>query len=207
MAGGDAGRDGDRHPGCGLMPWDRRGGHGTAATGEHITWSLAEGARGTRWRETATRDGALLRSVLLETTPAGTVARLEIATAEGLLTLHPASDAAAIHGNVVTPTGIRHLAFDWSPAHELVVIGAATADAVVARRLALTLPVGEHAEVEVLAIDDALRPRPERWRIDRLDPARWRFRALSARGAGRETVVAPDGSPPLDAAESWPLED
>ena len=47
----------------------------------------------------------------LEVAPNGRVTRLELTTGAGLLTLHPEPDESALHGNVVTPTGIRHLAF------------------------------------------------------------------------------------------------
>ncbi len=188
------------------MTWDRRGGHATSPAGERITWSLAEGARGTRWRETASRDGALIRSILLEVTPARAVTRLELATADGLLTLHPEPDASAMHGNVVTPNGIRHLAFDWSRSHELVVAASLVADAVAVRRLAATLPVGGLAEVDVLAIDDALQPRQERWTIERPADDRWAFQPNQAEHQGREIRVGPDRLPILGAAEMWALE-
>ena len=206
MDGSDDGRGGHGHPDRRLMTWDRRGGHATGPTGDRITWSLAEGARGTRWRESASRGGALIRGILLEVTPAGGVMRLELATAEGLLTLHPEPDASAIHGNVVTPHGIRHLAFDWSPSHELVVAASLATDTVAVRRLAATVPVGGRAEVDVLAIDDALQPRPDRWAIERPADDRWAFQPKRAEHPGREIRVGPDGLPILDAAETWSLE-
>lgn len=206
MDGSDDGRVGHGHPDRRLMTWDRRGGHAAGPTGDRITWSLAEGARGTRWREAASRDGVLIRSIVLEVAPAGAVMRLEVATAEGLLTLHPEPDASAMHGNVVTPHGIRHLSFDWSPSHELVVAGSFIADAVAVRRIAVTLPVGGHAEVDVLVIDDALQPRPDRWAIERTASDRWTFQPRQADNPGREIRVGPDGLPMLDAAETWALE-
>lgn len=188
------------------MPWDRRGGHGLGPTGDHVTWSLAEGARGTRWRESATRDGALVRSLLLEVTPVGAVARLEISTAGGLLTLHAASDGSAIHGNVVTAHGIRHLAFDWSPSHELVIGASPTAAAIVVRRLATTVAVGRIAEVDVLAVDDTLEPHSARWEIERPAVDRWLLQPVTDGRTAWEVHVAPDGLPILPGAETWPLE-
>lgn len=188
------------------MTWDRRGRHATGPTGDRITWSLAEGARGTRWREAVARDGALIRSLLLEVTPAGAVARLEITTVEGLLTLHPEPDASAIHGNVVTATGIRHLALDWSPVHELIIDGSPTTDAVLVRRRAATVAVGSSQDIDVVAVDDTLHPRLERWTIERVAPDGWRFRTIPDGGADREIRVATDGLPILDAAATWTLE-
>ena len=86
-----------------------------------VTWSLAEGARGRRWRSTRTLDGALVSVLLLEVTPTGRPSRLELTTAAGLLTLHPTAGETELHGNVVSPDGVRHLAFAWSPDHVLVV--------------------------------------------------------------------------------------
>lgn len=188
------------------MTWDRRGGHATGPAGDSLTWSLAEGARGTRWRETTSRDGALMRSVLLEVTPTAAVARLEISTSAGLLTLHPEPDASAIHGNVVTPHGIRHLAFGWSPSHELIVVNSPTIDAVLVRRRAPTVLVGGRAEMDVLSIDDALQPRSERWVIEREASDHWRFRPLAEGRDARTIRVAPDGRPILGAEETWALE-
>ena len=87
----------------------RSGGRATLPNGATIVWSVAEGSRGRRWRESVTDEGGLVRSLLLEVTGGGRPARLELTSAAGLLTLHPATDQAEIHGNVVTPTGIRHL--------------------------------------------------------------------------------------------------
>ena len=101
----------------------RRGGRGTLPDGAQLTWSLAEGGRGRRWRASRVRDGRLEGTLLLEIDGADRPARLELGTADGLLTLHPDRDERELHGNVVTPDGIRHLRFDWSPAHELVVDG------------------------------------------------------------------------------------
>jgi hypothetical protein len=188
------------------MAWDRRGGHATDPRGERLVWSLAEGARGTRWRESVSIDGALIRSLLLEVTPAGAVARLEISTVEGMLTLHPEPDASAIHGNVVTPRGIRHLAFEWSPSHELFVAGSPATDAVAFRRLSTTVAIDGAAIVDALAIDDRLQPRVEGWRIERPAADRWRLGPSDRTGTAREVGVGPDGLPVRVGSESWLLE-
>jgi hypothetical protein len=189
------------------MPWDRRGGVATGPSGERLVWSLAEGARGTRWRESAERVGSLLRTVLLEVTPDGQVARLEVATPAGLLTLHPEADASAMHGNVVTPSGVRHLAFAWSSSHELLVAGSPATDAVAIRRLNAVVASGETIDAAVLIIDDALEPRAARWRIERPALDRWRFRPDGANDAIREIRVAADGRPVLADADTWALEE
>jgi len=84
--------------------------------------SAADGERGRRWRATATVDGRLTHAVLLETSPGGKILRLEVATASGLLTLHPAADGRSIHGNIVHVGGVRPLSFAWSADHELEIV-------------------------------------------------------------------------------------
>ena len=90
----------------------RRGGRAVLPTGELIVWSIADGRRGRRWREVASVAGTMVRGVLLESDPMGRLARLEVTTAAGLLTLHPDANNTILHGNVVTPAGVRHLRFD-----------------------------------------------------------------------------------------------
>ncbi|HEY4633112.1 MAG TPA: hypothetical protein VIH00_04260 [Candidatus Limnocylindrales bacterium] len=134
----------------------RRGGVTTTAGGERSIWSVADGRRGRRVREAISRGDTLVRTVLLELDPAGRCTRLELATAHGLLTLHPDRDGDQLHGNVVGPAGVRHLNFDWSADRELFVAGSPASTAIVAARGVRT----------VLRIDDELDPRMEPW-----DPA------------------------------------
>ena len=106
------------------LGWLRRAGRLDLGGGETVLWSVAEGRRGRRWRSIR-RDagGALVSDLLLELDPAGRWTRLELASAEGILTLHPKPDDSAVHGNVVTERGVLPLAFPWSPGHRLVVQG------------------------------------------------------------------------------------
>ena len=85
----------------------RRGGRGTLPDGAQLTWSLAEGGRGRRWRASRVRDGRLEGTLLLEIDGADRPTRLELGTADGLLTLHPDRDERELHGNVVTPDGLN----------------------------------------------------------------------------------------------------
>ncbi len=115
--------------------WLRRAGRLDAGGGESILWSVAEGRRGRRWRSIR-RDAShqLVSDLLVEVDPDGRWARLELATARGILTLHPEPDEAAVHGNVVTPDGVVPLAFAWSSAHRLVVAGEPIAGAALGAR-------------------------------------------------------------------------
>ena len=164
----------------------RRGGRGTLLDGALLTWSLAEGGRGRRWRASRTVEGRLHATLLLEVDAADMPARLELSSAEGLLTLHPSSDRSELHGNVVTPDGIRHLRFDWSPDHELAVEGfpVALMPALRARR--------EPGDRPAVIVGADLRPRPGSVDLDRL---------------GGEFAIDADGAPAgLADAEGWPLE-
>ena len=170
--------------------------------GAQLTWSLAEGGRGRRWRASRVRDGRLEGTILLEIDAAGRPARLELGTADGLLTLHPDRGERELHGNVVTPDGIRHLRFDWSPVHELVVDGFPVALLAAARRLAAVIRSG-----------DGRAPRSS---STAGCAATWRRSAscgsTSAAGARRGgergwRCIDADGAPAgLDDAEEWPLE-
>jgi hypothetical protein len=158
----------------------RLGGRLELGTGERIVWSIADGRRGRRWRELATRDGDIVQAVLFETDPRGRVVRLEIASAAGLLTLHPEDDGA-LHGNVVGSDGVRHLTFDRTA---LFVVGSPASAAIVLGRLALVVGVGGSRSVDLVRIDDRLEPRAETWEVSRIDDRTWRLSELAASPAG-----------------------
>jgi hypothetical protein len=97
------------------MGWLRVAGTGKTSDGASVTWSVAEGRRGRRWREAVARDGAIVHSLLLELDPVGRFSHLELTTAAGLLTLHPEGDGT-IHGNAVTAAGVTHVrGLPWQP--------------------------------------------------------------------------------------------
>jgi hypothetical protein len=183
----------------------RRGGHARTTSGDLLTWSQAEGERGTRWREAIERDGQLLRSLLLEASTDDRATRLEMTTRAGLLTLHPERDESAMHGNVVGADGVRHLAFRWSPDHELVVIGSPASATITVRRLERRMVVGSTTTLEVLRIDDALDPQPRRWMVERTARHGWHLRD-SEGIEERRLTVEDDGRPALTDQVSWPLE-
>lgn len=155
------------------MGYLRRAGHGRLADGRLVTWSVAEGARGRRWRWIiATGEGTLEHAGLIELDGSGRFGRLELETAVGMLTLHPADDGAAAHGNVVrtdrvdpiivpwaTHTGIR---FARDPFAGALLGGAGPKIAIAAD---LTLSVGEH-------VTDLTMPEIDDRGVPRLDQAR-----------------------------------
>jgi hypothetical protein len=97
------------------LGWLRVAGTGRAPDGATVTWSVAEGRRGRRWREAVARDRAVLHSLLFELDTDGRFAHLELTTPAGLLTLHPEGDGT-IHGNAISAAGIAHVrGLPWGP--------------------------------------------------------------------------------------------
>jgi len=141
--------------------WLRRAGRLDLGGGVTVLWSVAEGRRGRRWRSVR-RDaaGRLVSDLLLELDPAGRWARLELATADGILTLHPAPGGSAVLGNVVTAGGMRHVAEEWGRDYRLVVAG----EPVAAAALAPVTPPGRgpgllvRADLEVESHADLAAP-------------------------------------------------
>lgn len=91
-----------------MAEWLRRAGVGQAPDGATVTWSVAEGRRGRRWREVVAIDDGIRSSLLLELDPDGRFSHLELSSAAGLLTLHPEADGT-LHGNAITRGGIEHV--------------------------------------------------------------------------------------------------
>ena len=146
----------------------------------------------------------MTHALLLEVDPDGRVSRLELTTATGLLTLHPDADETELHGNVATLDGVRHLAFAWSPDHELQVEGRPLASAVAARHLAARIRVGEGTHVPVVVIDPELQPRTAIVRVERAAEDRWLF---ERDGMVERFTLDADGVPiGLADAMDWPLE-
>ncbi len=155
--------------------------------GARLSWSVADGRRGRRWRAMSLVDGTISHALLLEVDPAGRPSRLELTTPAGLLTLHPSADQAELHGNIVRPGGggVEHLALPWGPEPEIDVIGRPLALAVGLHRRRDSVPVGQTLEIEAVAIEPALEIRIVRRRIARTSEDTWR-------------VIGTDGLPDRD---------
>jgi hypothetical protein len=169
----------------------RRAGTGTFVDGTQVVWSVADGRKGRRWREVRSRDGVVVSSLLLETFPDRRFAHMELATAAGLLTLHPETDAT-LHGNAVTAAGIRHIVgLAWPAGSVLVVDGSAIAIAAAAWFLATEPPPSDPgARWPVVLVDPLLDVKASSMPADALSHDR----------------LDPDGLPVLDDGASWPLE-
>lgn len=173
------------------------------ADGSHLVWSVAEGRRGRRWRAVATRDGAITQSLLLELDRRGRPTRLELTTPTGLLTLHPEPDERSIHGNVVSETGVRPLAFPWSREHELDVADRPLAIGCGLHRLRSSLAIGDRRAVPVLAVDTSLTVTVAIATVRRDTEDRWHV-VTSPSGEERIVTIDADGVPL--PGERWPLE-
>jgi hypothetical protein len=169
----------------------RRAGHGRFVDGTDVTWSVAAGQKGRRWREIRSRNGVLVSSLLLETFPDGGFAHLEASTAAGLLTLHPEGDGT-LHGNAVVATGVQHIVgLAWPPGSVVVLDGSAIAIAAAAW----------HIRESGSATDEAGR-RP----VVMIDPGLGvKASSIPADALSHDKIDA-DGLPILDDAATWPLE-
>jgi hypothetical protein len=190
----------------------RRAGSARLPDGAEVRWTVADGSRGRRWRAALTRAGVLVASLLLEVDREGRPSRLELATAAGLLTLHP-EPSGGLHGNVVLPEGVRHLAMAWGADHELGIDGLPIADAVTARRLAATTGVGEGRIVRAVSVGLDLSVREGLTRFSRVADGTWQIDDED--GAGPRTVTIDERGLPAwpelagdwpELAGEWPLE-
>ncbi len=184
----------------------RRSGTGRLPGGRRLTWTVADGSRGRRWRAITTSGDRLLHVVLLEVAQGGSLARVEVAGPDGLLTLHPAPDLSMLHGNVVRAEGVEHVALPWSPEHVLMVGASPVTAAVAVVLLASRVGVGEGASIPVLEVADALVIRRATWRVARTGDHRWRLLAADG-GPSVLLETDADGVPTglLDGV-GWPLE-
>jgi hypothetical protein len=164
----------------------RQAGRGTADDGSIITWSMATGRRGSRWREVRATDASVVSSLLLELDPDDRFSHLELATAVGLLTLHPEGDGS-LHGNAVEAAGVRHVvALRWARDDALLVVGSSIARAAAARRVRQAGPQ-DAVDGVVVGLDLSL----ERRTISPVELA---------------VDLDPDGLPSFGDGRSWPLE-
>ncbi len=144
-----------------MTDWLRRAGRGRLADGREILWSVAEGARGRRWRWSLVDGRHLAHVGLVELNSAGGFRRLELATAAGAVTFHPDPDGTAAHGNVVGPAGVQPIAVAWQAGWGIGLDGDPFGSAVggwrgeglrVGLDLAWRAP-GPHPDVPALAMD------------------------------------------------------
>ena len=192
----------ERTPGsAGRAPFTRLAGSLALADGAQLTWSVADGSRGRRWRAVSLAGGSVTHAVLLEVDRAGRPSRLELTTPAGMLTLHPATDGTEIHGNVVGTTGegVRHLAFAWGPEHELEIAGRPGPTIVGLHRRRASVAVGSSVEIQVLTVGPELEVVAGRRRYEHLAEGRWRLA-----GSAVDIEIDRDGLPV--GGTRWALE-
>jgi hypothetical protein len=195
-------------------PWVRRAGRADLRDGSLLLWSIAEGARGARWRASTRRDGALGSDLLLEVDTEGRPGRLEITTPAGQLTLHPEADGRSAHGNVVTPHGVRPLAYEWNSHHWFESRQTPVVAAAMCRAFRAEVAVGAFRLVPGLHIDHSLRVWRGQRGVTRLTETRWLIE--EADESGWELSLDDEGLPIFEAGERgvagsrasplWPLE-
>jgi hypothetical protein len=157
--------------------WLRRAGRGRLEDGGAVLWSVAAGRRGRRWRWTVVDAGIVRHVGLVEQDERGRFGRLELATLDGMLTLHPSDDRSELHGNVVTAAGVRGLAFAADAATDVAIAGDAFGTALLGAGEGTTIRVGDRLDIAVTT------ERPVRLDVD------------------------DRGIPILADAVDWPLED
>jgi hypothetical protein len=196
-----------------VAAWLRRAGHVRAADGASITWSVAEGHRGRRWRELVRvgngRPG-IQHSLLLETGPDGRFSHLELSTEAGLLTLHPEGDGT-LHGNAIVDhgeaglrdaTGVEHVrGLVWPSDGIAFVDGSLICQLAGIRALRDSLAPSTSHSQPVIWIPENLWLEVKPMRVERVDDRRWRF------GDRQEVEVDADGLPLLVDGAIWPLEE
>lgn len=181
----------------------RVAGWGTLDDGAAITWTVAEGGRGRRWREVVARGEAVGHALLLETGSDGRFSHLELARAGGLWTFHPETDGT-LHGNHVDPDGrvVRHIeGMPFGPDDLLLMEGSPLSAAAIAWRLASV--VAEATTVTfggVFLRDSGAIEAVSSIGVERISARGWRI------GDGRSFEIDPDGLPSFADGERHPLE-
>lgn len=193
-----------------VAPRVRLAGHGIDRLGRAVTWTIADGERGRRWREaTAGTDladgasGGLAHAVTLETGHAGQWLRLEVAAAAGLLSLHPDRDGS-INGNVVSEGGVRHIAKGVVEPPLVDVRDSLVAETALCRALERQVAAGEGSTVSVVRVLPTLDVEVAQLQVMRTDARTWELTDTD----GIRTVSMGDRGAPVtsDAGAKWPLE-
>jgi hypothetical protein len=181
----------------------RVAGWGRLADGSVVTWTVAEGRKGRRWREVVARDAVTVHALLLETDPLGRFSHLELARADGLWTFHPEADGT-LHGNHVRPgeAEVHHVVgWPFGSDDAIVVVGSPIGLAAVAWRLRTTIGERDGAELAgvVIGAEGGLLRQPV-IRVGRLSPTGWRI------GDWGTVEVDEAGLPILAGGVTRPLE-
>ena len=181
----------------------RVAGWGRASDGSTVTWSVAEGRKGRRWREVRSEGAGVGHALLLETDGERRFSHLELARADGLWTFHPEPDGT-LHGNHVGPdgSGVRHVT-GWPFGSDTILLieGSPICLAAVAWGLADSMGVGAVRSVAaVVTRPDGRLDQVAGIRLERLSERRWRV------GEGSPFDIDEAGCPALPDGEIRPME-
>jgi len=182
----------------------RLAGHDRDRLGRDVTWTIADGERGRRWREvTVDPAGVLVRSLTLETGRGGQWLRLEIAAAAGLLSLHPDRDGA-VRGNIVAGDGIRHLDLGALDPPLVDIRGSLVGEAALCRALERLVPAGQGTATRVARVEDDLSVTIVELAVERRDARTWEL----TDGEDVRTIAVGELGRPATGPSSveWPLE-
>jgi len=176
-------------------------GHGPG--GSTVTWTVAEGRKGRRWREVQADGTGVGHVLLLETDRDGRFSHVELGRADGLWTFHPEPDGT-LHGNHVGPdgSGIRHIS-GWSFGSDAVLLvdGSPISLAAVAWGLESSMAVGAARDLAGVVIrSDGRLEEVDEIRLERLSVTRWRV------GEGAPFDVDEAGCPSLLDGDVRPME-
>jgi hypothetical protein len=181
----------------------RVAGWGEAADGSVVTWTVAEGRKGRRWREVVARGASTVHALLLETDPDARFSHLELARADGLWTFHPEADGT-LHGNQVRAgdLDVRHVRgwpFDADDA--VIVEDSPISLAAIAWRHESGLVAGSAVVVAGVFIGaDGELERLPTIAVERLSSGRWRV------GEGTPFEIDATGLPVLAGGQQRALE-
>jgi hypothetical protein len=196
-----------------VAPRVRLAGHGIDRLGRAVTWTIADGERGRRWREVTASparadatDGASeggAQAVTMETGHAGQWLRLEVAAPAGLLSLHPDRDGS-INGNVVAEAGVRHIALGAVEPPLVDVRDSLVVETALCRALERLVAAGEGSVVTVVQVGSSLEVAVVALAVRRLTGRTWEITDAD----GIRTVTMGDRGAPVagDSSASWPLE-
>lgn len=196
-----------------VAPRVRLAGHGVDRLGRDVTWTIADGERGRRWREVTARpigadtadrgSGGVAHAVTMETGHAGQWLRLEVAAPAGLLSLHPDRDGS-INGNLVSEAGVRHIALGAVEPPLVDVRDSLVAETALCRALERVVTAGEGSTVSVVRVSSTLDVEVSELQVMRTDARIWELTDAD----GIRTVSMGDRGAPVtvDAGAKWPLE-
>lgn len=192
----------------------RLAGHGHRPDGAVVTWTVADGHRGRRWREVVTHGQTVVHSLLLETDPHRRFSHLELSVPDTLLTLHPETDGT-LHGNRVSADGsnVTHIRGQAFGVGAFIVVAASPVSwAAVAWALQGVVEQPGFLEVPLVVVDGQGQVGPTTMdTILRFDTERWGVEVAAAeprvpRWVGEGVHVAPTGIPVLRTGTSSALD-